>query len=267
MDLDRHTRRALIVQRETGRLFAPLLIPLLTFTMRWVLGYKIRDVHALREQYRALMRESGERPILICGNHLTMIDSAIITCALGSSAYYATHFSALAWNMPERRNFASVWILRVLVYLLKCVPVVRGGKREDVAHVLGCVEYLLAKGEPVMLFPEGGRSRTGRVDTEAPAHGVGRLISSVAGCRVLCVYARGDHQATWSNIPMRGETFSVSLSVLEPHSEHTGMRRSRDYAHQVAEHLAQMEERYFTERHPQWAQRSATDELAAARGA
>lgn len=259
--LDEPTRTALLRQRATGRLVAPLLIPLLTFVMRWAFGYRIRDLHALRRQYQALVRDGQHRPLLICGNHLTMIDSALITWALGSSAFYATHFSALAWNIPERRNFASVRALRVLVYLLKCVPIVRGGKRADVAQVLQRIEYLLGSGEPVMIFPEGGRSRTGRVDTEAPAHGVGRLISAAPNCQVLCVYLRGDHQHSWSSLPVRGETFSVALSVLQPHTQHSGMRASRDYAHQVAEHLAEMEGRYFAERQPRGAQGTAPSKL------
>jgi hypothetical protein len=155
-------------------------------------------------------------------------------------------YSAVPWNLPERRNFGGA--LSVLVYLLKCLPIVRGGKRSDVARVLQSVEYLLSRGEPVMIFPEAGRSRTGHVSTEAPAHGVGRLLSSVEGVRVLCVYLRGDKQETWSNLPARGDVFSVELALLEPQSVHGGMRRSRDLAQQVVLKLAEMEERYFATR-------------------
>jgi hypothetical protein len=266
LTLERRARLRLIFQREIGRLTAPVLIPLLTCAMRWVLGYRIRGLPELRARYRALLRER-DTPVLICGNHLTMIDSALITWALAPTVFYVRRFSQLPWNMPERRNFASERSKRILVYLLKCIPIVRGGKRSDVAEALGCAEYLLARGEPIMVFPESGRSRTGRVSTETPAHGVGRLIAAVPGCRVLCVYLRGDEQRNWSNVPARGDTFSVSLSCIEPHSDSHGMRRSHDYAVQVVEHLAAMEEQYFAEQRPPWARIETLSMRALSHGA
>ena len=62
-----------------------------------------------------------------------MVDSAIIAWALGSPGWYLRHFSALPWNVPERRNFAASPSQRVLVYLMKCVPITRGGDRAEVA--------------------------------------------------------------------------------------------------------------------------------------
>jgi 1-acyl-sn-glycerol-3-phosphate acyltransferase len=232
------------VQAGVGRLAAPILVPLLTFAMRWLWGYRIRGVRELRRRVRELRAEG--RPLLICSNHLTMIDSALIVWALGSSGYYATHYSALPWNLPERRNFGGA--VAMLVYLLKCLPIVRGGSRRDIADILHGVEYVMARGEPVMIFPESGRSRTGRVNPESPALAVGRLISSVPGCRVLCVYLRGDRQVTWSNLPARGDTFSVELAVFEPVSTVSGLRRSRDLTQQVIQRLTEMEEAYFARR-------------------
>jgi hypothetical protein len=226
---------------------------LLTFVMRFGFGYRIRNVRELRRRYREI-RSEHPGPILICGNHLTMIDSALITWALGSSSFYIRHFSALPWNLPERRNFASIGVNRVLVYLLKCIPIVRGGKRAEIGHALESVEHLLSIGEPVMIFPEAGRSRTGRVSTEAPAHGVGRVVSATPGCKVLCVYLRGDAQDTWSSMPARGDTFTIQLSLLTPSSELTGMRRSRAIAQQVIAEIAALEERYLAEYAPRWAQ-------------
>ena len=88
--------------------------------------------------------------------------------------------------------------------------------------------YLLARGEVGLIFPEGGRSRSGRVDADAAAYGVGRLVKAVPGCRVLCVYLRGARQESWSDLPARGERFRVALAALEPKTDAAGLRGSLD---------------------------------------
>src|SRR5437667_332795 len=162
-----------------------------------------------------------------------MIDSALIAWALGSPPWFLAHYAALPWNVPERRNFAGSLASRLLVYLMKCVPVTRGGDRGEVAGVLGRLVYLLHRGEAVLVFPEGGRSRSGRVDVENAAYGVGRMIGDLPRCRVLCVYLRGERQDGFSDLPARGERFHVRLAAVRPTSDQNGMRRARDLAQQV----------------------------------
>ncbi len=77
------------------------------------------------------------------------------------------------------------------------------------------------------------------------ASGVGRLCRSVPECRVLCVYLRGDQQESYSGIPIRGERFRGSVSVIEPKTDHQGLRASRDIARQISARLAEMEQEYF----------------------
>src|SRR6266851_1725254 len=101
--------------------------------MRFGLGWRIEGMAAARREYRSLWG-AGDGPLLVCANHLTMIDSALIAWALGSPAS------------------------RLLIYLMKCVPVTRGGDRGEVAGVLGRLVYLRDRREAVLVFPEGGRS-------------------------------------------------------------------------------------------------------------
>ena len=131
------------------------------------------------------------RPLLIAANHLTMADSALIAWGLGSTLQHVVEYRGLPWNVPEQARVESSWVWRVLAYLMKCVPVPRGGDRRIVADVLKGLRHLMQRGEVVLMFPEGGRSRSGRVDTESVAHGVGRLIKELGNCRVLCVYLAG----------------------------------------------------------------------------
>ena len=247
MRMPLRTRAALAVQREVGRLTSFVWIPASAFVMSVVMRYRIKDVANLRRRYRELVRES-DRPVLICANHLTMVDSALVAWALGGSWWYLFNYRWLPWNLPEYSNFASMWINRAAVWLAKCIPIVRGGRRQEVSGVLKRIKYLLSRGETALIFAEAGRSRTGRVQLDTMAHGMGRIVSSVRGCRALCVYMRGDKQKTWSAVPARGDSFYVDFEVFEPKSDRSGLRRSRDIAAQIGNRLVQMEQKYFARR-------------------
>lgn len=238
-------RLRLLLQREIGRWLGPVWIPIVALLLKR--SYRIDGIAALRRRYRRIRRET-RGPLLLCANHLTMIDSAIIASALGSPWWYLVHYSALPWNLPEQANFGATLLSRSLSYLMKCLPIVRGGDRREVARVLDDFVYLLSRGEAGLVFPEGGRSRSGRVEVESAAHGVGRIVTALPGCRVLCVYLRGDHQETYSDMPVRHERFRVELDWVEPRSEARGLRRSLEISRQIVSRLAELEQRYFDAR-------------------
>ena len=215
--------------------------------MSVLMRYRIKDVERVRTRYRALVKES-DRPLLICPNHLTMMDSAVIAWALGGSWWYLFNYRHVPWNLPEYNNYASQWPTRVGAWLTKCIPVIRGGRREEVSRVIKRVQYLLSRGETAMIFPEAGRSRSGRVEVGGVAHAVGRILTSVPGCQPLCVYLRGDRQKTWSTVPARGDSFYIDFELLDPQSDHSGMRRSRDFSQQIVNRLVGMEKEYFADR-------------------
>lgn len=225
---------------------AVLWIPAMVFMLRFGLRYRIRNAAELRTRYRSLVRESDD-PVLICANHLTMIDSILVAWALGGSWWWVFNYRRMPWNLPEYTNFATHWFNRALAWLAKCIPIVRGGKRSEVSGVLKRIQHLLSRGETALIFAEGGRSRTGRVQLDSIADGVGRIMNSVRGCQALCVYLRGDRQHSWSTIPARGDSFYVDFELFKPDSEHSGLRRSRDLARQIVEQLALMEEKYFAQ--------------------
>jgi hypothetical protein len=239
-------RFALLVQLGVSRLLSPLWIPITGLLMRFGMGWRIDPAQRAeaRGELRRLRRES-RAPILVCANHLTMFDSFVIGWALGYDRDYLLDFGSLPWNTPERVHFASNWWKRALAYLYKCVPVRRGSDRAEVALVLEKVRYLLGRGQVALVFPEGGRSRSGRVDAEAAAYGVGRIVNALPGCRVLCVYLRGEGQEGFSDLPRRGERFHVSVACIEPKSDKSGLRGSLEVARQITGRLAEMERRYF----------------------
>ncbi len=245
--LSARSRAALRLQRALGWLTAPLWIAALVAGMRLGMGWRIADVRAIRRRFRAL-RQRG--PVLICANHLTLVDSALIAWALQSPASYLWQFAALPWNVPEWRNFANSPWKRVLVYLMKCVPVRRGGDRTSVSESLNRLTWLLQQGETVLIFPEGGRSRDGRIRTRKPAHGVGRILARVPECQVVCVYLRGEMQDTWSDLPARGDRFHLQVEPVTVTTAHRGVRGSLDRTHQVLDRLVAMEQVHFNESPP-----------------
>jgi len=241
------TRAALTLQREVGRLSAVVWITSIVFAMRYLMRYRVKDAVELRRRFRAMMREN-DQPVLICANHLTMADSAVVAWALGGSWWYLFNYSRMPWNLPEYTNYASLWPSRFGAWITKCIPIRRGGNRKDVSGVIQRVQHLLARGETALIFPEAGRSRTGRVEFDSIAHGVGRIMNSVRGCQALCVYMRGDRQTTWSTVPARGDSFYVDFELFRPESEHSGLRRSKDLAEQIVARLSVMEQQYFASR-------------------
>lgn len=243
-ELSAGAQRALRLQRWVAAVLAPLSAPLAWAVMRFWMGWRIEGLDVLRAQYRQA-REAPATPLLVCANHLTMVDSGLIAWALGSPASFARSPASLPWNLPDRANFAGGGWQRALVYVLKCLPIPRGGDRGEVAATLQRLAWLLRHGDVGLVFPEGGRSRSGRVDRNVTTYGVGRILGIVPGCRVLCVYLRGEGQASYSRLPARGERFRVLVELFEPKSDLTGLRRSLDLTRQVVGRLADLETRFF----------------------
>jgi 1-acyl-sn-glycerol-3-phosphate acyltransferase len=237
-------RAALLLQREVGRLLSPLWIPIVVAVMRFGMGWRIEGKREARDHFQRL-RRSHPGGLLVCANHLTMVDSFVIAWSLAPPWWYVLHFGSLVWNTPERENFARTWPMRALAYVMKCIPVSRGGDRREIGRVLARFTWLVSRGEVGLMFPEGGRSRTNRVDTEATTYGVGRIARALPGTRVLCVYLRGRRQETWSNLPAHGEHFRIRVAELEPKSTHEGLRGSLEVSRQVLGKLAELEQEHF----------------------
>jgi len=245
--MDTKSKVFLHVQDLIGRLSIFFIAPFY-FLLTRIFFYRVRDLQEIRRQSNAeFAKHKG--PWIICANHLTMVDSFLLGYATLSMRQHISGYKRLPWNLPERRNFQSNIVLALLCYLSKCIPVDRGGPREKLKKTLNKCVYLLRNGHNVMIFPEGGRSRSGRVNKESFSYGVGRFVRDVENCKVMCIYMRGDKQHSYSSMPSWGDKFSAQIEVFTPEPiEETGLRAQREYATQIINRLAQMEENYFAAR-------------------
>ena len=120
----------------------------------------------------------------------------------------------------------------------------RKGPPEEVRRSLDKVTFLLARGQSVLVFPEGGRSRVGRVDTENFMYGVGRMLQESPAARVLCVFARGVGQRALHQLPAaRASPSSSGMKTIAPTTTFQGLRADRDLATQIIRQLSEMEQR------------------------
>jgi 1-acyl-sn-glycerol-3-phosphate acyltransferase len=207
-------------------------------------GYRIADRKRAHAEFAALVGDH-RGPLLVCANHLTLIDSLIIQWALAPGWRLFVRPDWFLWNLPDKYNMSvNPWV-RALGYLGKCMLVLRRGPPEEARRALDKVAFLLSRGQSVLVFPEGGRSRVGRVDTQNFVYGVGRMVQETPSARVVCVFARGLGQRAYTNFPRRGETFFIRMKPVAPTTASRGLRADRDLATQIVRHLSVMEQEYF----------------------
>ncbi len=241
--MDQSLKRSFLRQYIIGWLFIFISAPLVLLAIK-IAGYTVRDLKKNRTAILKLFKRHNG-PWIICANHLTMIDSVVLAYAMLPLHRYLFEYRLVPWNVPEKMNFQQNPIVAFICYLLKCIPVERGGDRGAVKSTLDKCSYLLKKKENLMIFPEGTRSRNGRINTKEFSYSVGRLFINNSNCRVMCIYIRGDGQESYSNFPKKNETFSMKVKECRPETRLKGLRAQRDCAKQIVTNLAQMEKDYF----------------------
>jgi hypothetical protein len=226
-----------------GRIFLAPLGVTIYLLIRYRFKLTVANQSVIRQRFRQVFGEG--KPVVICSNHLTLVDSVLIAWALAPISFYVWNFRALPWNIPAIENYCRRPSWRLLTFLAKCIPIDRTGSRGHLNLVVDKLAYVLTRGHACLLFPEGTRSRSGRFDHQGVGYGVGKLIERIPGCRILCVYLRGQEQASYSDFPQKGDRLFVDMVVLNPERLGTGMRAIRTHSQAVAGCLRRMEERYY----------------------
>jgi 1-acyl-sn-glycerol-3-phosphate acyltransferase len=232
---------ALKLQAAVDWVTFPFIGPATVFWLRWMRGYRIDGLADARRTFKRAV--ALRRPMVICANHLTMIDSLLIHHALCSVVTMFVRFRLFSWNVPAIENFKKSWLLRLYTFLGKTIPIDRAGSAEHHRNVLDKLRYLVSRGQVCTLFPEGGRSRTGTIQIDQVTYGVGQILKEQQAPLVVCVYVRGKSQRNYSYFPARNDTIFVEAQVFEPRTDATGLRGARDLSRQVIAKLKEMEDR------------------------
>lgn len=233
-------------QSLVGRAAFTVVGPAAVFYMRVLRGHRIEGMREARRVYREVLAQG--RPVVVCANHLTMVDSIYLHHALASVADYLVDFRRFSWNVPAVENFKRNAWLRAITYVGKTIPIDRSGDAAHLKKVLDTIKHVVSSGEVCTIFPEGGRSRTGRIEPDKVTYGVGNILKELDRPIVLCAYLRGERQRTWGSVPAWGDTLHLSVEPIEPRTEAKGVKASKELARQVIEKLKEMEDRYFASR-------------------
>jgi 1-acyl-sn-glycerol-3-phosphate acyltransferase len=141
-------------------------------------------------------------PLLVASNHVSGLDPIIIGVGLRQRVYFLARETLL-------RGFWG-WLMQVA----GARPI-----RRDSADrtAIGLALELLGRGDTVVMFPEGTRSRTGEV--QEVRHGIG-MIAARANCPVLPVYIAGARELLpqGRNLPKPGRLALFAGTVLSPDS-------------------------------------------------
>lgn len=235
-------RVGLLFQQVICFLLFPLLYVLCIFWMKYVRKYRINNMDDIRAAYQKICH-SHAKGLLVCPNHLTFIDSMLLIWAFGSPWHYSKNFRSLCWNLPKASHVKESWVHRVVCYLGKCLLIEK--ELSASKQTMSTASHLLQKGHHIMVFPEGTRSDTGRVNDKNFVYGVGQLHLDSELPQVLMVYLRGKQQIKATKLPVKGEQFTIDMKLVEIHSDQKGRRAMRDVASKMIGALIELEQLYW----------------------
>jgi 1-acyl-sn-glycerol-3-phosphate acyltransferase len=169
------------------------------YSCAWATFYLVMNpLWRLRVEGRERLPWRG--PAVLVANHLSMLDILVLYALFRPFKWVAKaelfRVPILGWNMALN-DYVPLW----------------RGDRESVRRMMDRCRAHLARGTPVLLFPEGTRSRDGRL--QAFKDGAFRLAVE-AGCPVIPIAVAG----TFDSLPKTGvvlrNRMRAHVTVLDP---------------------------------------------------
>lgn len=178
----------------------------------WLLYSIARVAFGLKIEGRQLVPKAGG--LIIASNHLSNMDAPLVGVGVGVREL---HFLAKAGLFKGSKFFT--W----LISYFNAIPLKgSGGSVETFRRIVG----LLKKGNAVVIFPEGTRSRTGLM--QEPQVGLGYLATKT-GVDILPVYLKGTN-ARLLDLVLRRSQFVVRFGQpIDPVTISGNMNRKAQY--------------------------------------
>jgi 1-acyl-sn-glycerol-3-phosphate acyltransferase len=190
-------------------------------TSRGLLLPVFRLYFRMRSERRASLPEPG--PYLLAPNHVSMLDWAFLS-------YFLPHLTRFVVHREYYDHPVFGFGLRV-----NGAVSVRTG-RPDLG-AMRSARAVLAAGEPLILFPEGVISRTGRPGAAQP--GI-IALAGAAGVPIVPVAIRGAFEAfpRWRKLPRPRRVTVAFGAPLPPPPVAASRQHHRAFAHHLMEHIA-----------------------------
>lgn len=150
----------------------------LAYGILWVL---VRAISRLWFQYRVEGAVPATGGLLVAANHASYLDIPLLGCGMKRRAWYL-----------GRSDLFPIPVVNAVLRSLGWIPLRLG--RFD-REAFGKAIELIRQGKVVVIFPEGGRSRDGRL--RPPKAGIGVIVAKT-GCPVVPAYLKG----TFDVLPM-----------------------------------------------------------------
>ncbi|MBL7191656.1 1-acyl-sn-glycerol-3-phosphate acyltransferase [bacterium] len=129
--------------------------------------------------------QKARLPFLFASNHVSMLDDAFIGPLLFLPRGF-WDYKFMPYHTPERKNFYVGPVFSFIMEHAKCIPLTRGKGLNQPG--IGRIIQALKNGGSVVMYPEGTRTRSGRLGTGKP--GIGKVIYE-SGCNVIPCYHSG----------------------------------------------------------------------------
>src|SRR5215216_2459662 len=159
--------------------------PVVYWPVRWLLKPAILVYFRLRRLGTEHVPDGG---VILASNHRSFLDPFLIGVCIRRPIYF----------VAKRELFRNP----MLGWLLNCLgafPIKRGESDEE---SMGTARALLERGQPVVIFPEGTRIRTGSL--ARPKRGVGRLALQSGKPVVPIAVTNSEHaRSGWRIKPVR----------------------------------------------------------------
>ncbi len=117
-------------------------------------------------------------PFIAASNHVAYFDPVIVGCTLKREVCFLA-----------RAELFGQFLVKDLIKRLNAFPIQRG--EADISSIKTCIEVLKERGLPLLMFPEGTRSKTGRLGE--PRRGIA-FIAAQTNVPILPVYIENSNR-------------------------------------------------------------------------